>query len=30
MYTEEVFHRWFKELAKMRIIPDYPNLDKKS
>ena len=24
MYTEEVFHRWFNELAKMKIIPDYP------
>lgn len=28
MYTEEVFHRWFNELAKMCIIPDYPAMEK--
>ncbi len=28
MYTEDVFHRWFKELADMRIIPNYPAMQK--
>ncbi|EIE22721.1 hypothetical protein COCSUDRAFT_63857 [Coccomyxa subellipsoidea C-169] len=28
MYTEEVFHRWFKELADMHVIPNYPAMQK--